>query len=89
MQCPFFLLSLYFQSARGWTPLRTGLAFLPLTAMVTIGSFASSALNRAYGAHRLVCGGFLLYALGFAGLVALADDAPYWRIALCFPSGFA
>jgi DHA2 family methylenomycin A resistance protein-like MFS transporter len=33
-----------------------------------------------------VCGGFLLYALGFAGLVALADDAPYWRIALCFPA---
>lgn len=82
----FFLLSLYFQSARGWSPLRTGLAFLPLTVMVTIGSFASGALNRAYGAHRLVCGGFLLYALGFAGLVALADDAPYWRIALCFPA---
>lgn len=82
----FFLLSLYFQSARGWSPLRTGLAFLPLTVMVTIGSFASGALNRTYGAHRLVCAGFLLYALGFAGLVALADDAPYWRIALCFPA---
>ncbi|MFL9957962.1 MFS transporter [Paraburkholderia nemoris] len=86
----FFLLSLYFQSARGWSPLRTGLAFLPLTVMVTIGSFVSGALNRTYGAHRLVCAGFLLYALGFAGLVALADDAPYWRIALCFPAvGFA
>ena len=86
----FFLLSLYFQSARGWSPLQTGLAFLPLTVMVAIGSFASGALNRTYGAHRLVCAGFLLYALGFAGLVALADDAPYWRIALCFPAvGFA
>lgn len=82
----FFLLSLYFQSARGWSPLQTGLAFLPLTAMVAIGSFASGALNRAYGAQRLVCGGFLLYALGFAGLLALADNAPYWRIALCFPA---
>jgi DHA2 family methylenomycin A resistance protein-like MFS transporter len=82
----FFLLSLYFQSARGWPPLQTGLAFLPLTVMVTIGSFASGALNRAYGAHKLVCGGFLLYALGFAGLLALADDAPCWRIALCFPA---
>lgn len=82
----FFLLSLYFQSARGWPPLRTGLAFLPLTVMVTVGSFASGALNRAYGAHKLVCGGFLLYALGFVGLLALAEDAPYWRIALCFPA---
>ncbi|MCX4142414.1 MFS transporter [Paraburkholderia sp. SEWSISQ10-3 4] len=86
----FFLLSLYFQSARGWSPLQTGLAFLPLTVMVAIGSFASGALNRTYGAHRLVCAGFLLYAVGFVGLVALADDAPYWRIALCFPAvGFA
>ncbi|MFM0181966.1 MFS transporter [Paraburkholderia aspalathi] len=86
----FFLLSLYFQSARGWSPLQTGLAFLPLTVMVAIGSFASGALNRTYGAHRLVCAGFLLYAVGFVGLVALADNAPYWRIALCFPAvGFA
>ncbi|MFM0429483.1 MFS transporter [Paraburkholderia aspalathi] len=86
----FFLLSLYFQSTRGWSPLQTGLAFLPLTVMVAIGSFASGALNRTYGAHRLVCAGFLLYAVGFVGLVALADDAPYWRIALCFPAvGFA
>ncbi|MFM0340434.1 MFS transporter [Paraburkholderia fungorum] len=86
----FFLLSLYFQSARGWAPLQTGLAFLPLTAMVTIGSFASAALNRTYGAQRLVSGGFLLYALGFAGLLALAGNAPYWWIALCFPAiGFA
>ncbi|CAE6748537.1 Drug efflux pump JefA [Paraburkholderia aspalathi] len=86
----FFLLSLYFQSTRGWSPLQTGLAFLPLTVMVAIGSFASGALNRTYGAHRLVCAGFLLYAVGFVGLVALADNAPYWRIALCFPAvGFA
>lgn len=82
----FFLLSLYFQSARGWPPLQTGLAFLPLTAAVAIGSFVSGALNRAHGARRLVCGGFLLYAAGFVGLLALADHAPYWRIALCFPA---
>jgi MFS transporter, DHA2 family, methylenomycin A resistance protein len=82
----FFLLSLYFQSARGWPPLQTGLAFLPLTATVAIGSFVSGALNRAYGARRLVSGGFLLYAAGFAGLLALAEHAPYWRIALCFPA---
>lgn len=82
----FFLLSLYFQSVRGWQPLQTGIAFLPLTVMVTIGSFFFGALNRTYGANKLVCSGFLLYALGFAGLLALANNAPYWRIALCFPA---
>lgn len=82
----FFLLSLYFQSDRGWTALQTGLAFLPLTVMVTLGSFTCGRLTRAYGARALLCAGFALYALGFVGLYALAGDAPYWRIALCFPA---
>lgn len=81
-----FLLSLYFQEGRGWQSLRTGLAFLPLTVMVTAGSFSAGKLGAAYGTRRVVVAGFLLYAIGFAGLLALANDAPYWRIALCFPA---
>lgn len=82
----FFLLSLYFQSDRGWSPLKTGLAFLPLTAMVTLGSFTCGRLTRAYGVRAVLCLGFTLYALGFIGLFALASDAPYWRIAVCYPA---
>jgi MFS transporter, DHA2 family, methylenomycin A resistance protein len=82
----FFLLSLYFQNVRGLPPLQTGLSFLPLTAMVTLGSFISGSLSKRFGARLLVCGSFLLYSAGFAGLIALADDASYWRIALCFPA---
>lgn len=82
----FFLLSLYFQTDRGWSPLETGLAFLPLTAMVTLGSFTCGRLTRAYGARAVLCAGFGLYTLGFIGLFALAVDAPYWRIALCYPA---
>ena len=81
-----FLLSLYFQEGRGWQSLRTGLAFLPLTVMVTAGSFSAGRLGAAFGTQRVVLMGFLLYALGFAGLLALAHEAPYWRIALCFPA---
>ena len=82
----FFLLSVYFQTERGWSPLDTGLAFLPLTAMVTLGSFTCGRLTRAYGARAVLCAGFGLYTLGFIGLFALATDAPYWRIALCYPA---
>ncbi|MGC3525901.1 MFS transporter [Pseudomonas aeruginosa] len=81
----FFLLSLYFQTIRGWGALQTGVAFLPLTVSVTIGSFSSGALGKRYGTLRLVGSGFLLYAAGFLGLYAVADNGPYWRIALCFP----
>ncbi|MDT3250017.1 MFS transporter [Serratia sp. root2] len=81
----FFLLSLYFQTVRGWSPLQSGLAFLPLTIMVTLGSFVSGRLVQAFGAGRVVYGSLLLYTLGFGGLLALAASVPYWRIALCFP----
>lgn len=81
-----FLLSVYFQEGRGWQSLRTGLAFLPLTVMVTAGSFSAGKLSAAYGPRRVVVAGFLLYAAGFGGLLALADGASYWRVALCFPA---
>ncbi|QPS88050.1 MFS transporter [Serratia plymuthica] len=81
----FFLLNLYFQEVRGWSPLQSGLAFLPLTIMVTLGSFVSGRLIQAFGAGRVVYWSLLLYALGFGGLLALAESPPYWRIALCFP----
>ncbi|UII63941.1 MFS transporter [Xanthomonas translucens] len=82
----FFLLSLYFQKDRGWSALETGLAFLPLTAMVTLGSFTCGRLTRRYGARAVLFTGFGLYTLGFSGLFGLADDAPYWRIAVCYPA---
>lgn len=81
-----FLLSLYFQEGRGWPAWQTGLAFLPLTVMVAGGSFSASRLCRAYGARHVVVGGFLLYALGFAGLLGLANATSYWRVALYFPA---
>lgn len=81
----FFVLSLYFQTVRGWSPLQSGLAFLPLTMMVTLGSFISGRLVRVLSAERVIFYSLLLYALGFAGLLALVDSPSYWRIALCFP----
>lgn len=82
----FFLLSLYFQQTLNWSPLATGMAFLPLSILVAIGSFISGWLNQRIGPLRLVAGCCVLYAAGFAGLFALADAASYWRVALCFPA---
>lgn len=82
----FFLLSLYFETERGWSSLDTGLAFLPLTVLVTMGSFSAGKLNRRFGPLVLIAGCCGLYAAGFAGLILAGDNAPYWRIALCFPA---
>ncbi|MFM0961212.1 MFS transporter [Yersinia enterocolitica] len=82
----FFLLSMYFQQIRGWSPFDTGMAFLPLTVMVTMGSFISGKLNKVFGPLLLISGCCILYAAGFASLFDLGDDVPYWRIALFFPA---
>lgn len=81
-----FLLSLYFQENRGWPAWQCGLAFLPLTVMVTAGSFLAGRLCRAYGSRQIVVTGFLLYAVGFAGLLTMSIETSYWRLALCFPA---
>ncbi|TPG58329.1 MFS transporter [Ewingella americana] len=82
----FFLLSMYFQQIRGWSPFDSGMAFLPLTVMVTTGSFISGKLNKVFGPIRLISGCCVLYAVGFVGLFGLRDDVPYWHIALFFPA---
>ncbi|WP_054687826.1 MFS transporter [Pantoea stewartii] len=81
----FFLLSLYFSTLRNWSSLNVGLAFLPLTLIVTLGSFSAGKLNSLFGPFRLIAGCCGLYAAGFAGLMILSENASYWQIALCFP----
>jgi len=82
----FFLLSLYFETVRGWSSLDAGLAFLPLTLLVTLGSFSAGKLNRLFGPFWLIAGCCGLYVAGFAGLLILRENAPYWRVAVCFPA---
>ncbi|HEY4373886.1 MAG TPA: MFS transporter [Burkholderiales bacterium] len=77
-----FVFSLYFQQQRGYSPLVTGLAFLPLTAVVTAGNMVSGRLTRACGAFWPVLGGLLCCAAGFAGMLPAGEHTPYWLLAL-------
>jgi len=75
-----FDLSLYFQHQLDYSPMRTGLAFLPLTIVVPIGSLVSKRAVAWLGPRRLVAGACMLAALGFTGLWAIVScfsDAPF------------
>ena len=80
-----FVLSLYLQRIRGFAPLQAGLAFLPLTAVVTVGSLASGRLVRAYGPRVSVSGAFIVYAVGFLGLLTALPSEAVWPAALAMP----
>jgi hypothetical protein len=67
------MLTYYFQAVLGWSPLHTGVAFLPLSVAVSVSGFAvSSRLARTVSARWLVAGGLALAAAGI-GMLATLD----------------
>jgi MFS transporter, DHA2 family, methylenomycin A resistance protein len=85
-----FTLSLYFQQVRAYSPLLTGLAFLPLTALVTAGSMSAARFVRTVGPRWPICVALGIYTTGFLGLLMSTDTSPYWLIALPMPAiGFS
>lgn len=89
----FFVTSLDWQQARGYSPLAAGLAFLPMTIMVALGSIMSNRLVKRCGRRGSMCAAFGLYAAGALGLLAAAPASSYWLavaplLAIGLASGF-
>ncbi len=63
----FLFLTYYLQQNRGYSPIKTGLAFLPMTgAVLIVAPFVSSVLLSRVGPRVLVSGGMLLCGIGMA-----------------------
>lgn len=73
----FFVNAQYLQYAKGYTPLGTGVAILPLPIGMIVVSRRSSQLGRRLGARRVVSGGLVLLAAGLVGLSLLRPSTPY------------
>jgi len=80
-----FLLSLYFQRIKGYSPLMAGLSFLPLTAVMAFGSMSSGTLLRRYGLRLPMCVAFGFYAMGCLILLFSSPTSPYWLAAMPMP----
>jgi MFS transporter, DHA2 family, methylenomycin A resistance protein len=74
----FFTFSIEYQTVRGDSPLQTGLAFLPLTAMVALGGLTSGRVVKLCGSRGSMCTAFGLYAAGSLGMLALGRTAFGW-----------
>ncbi|MBO0844590.1 MAG: MFS transporter, partial [Nocardioides sp.] len=72
------MLTYYFQAVLGWGPLRTGVAFLPLSAAVAVSGYAvSGALARIVPARWLVASGVALAGAGMGVLATLDLGSGY------------
>ena len=78
-----FMMSLYFQEVRGWSPGSTGVRLLPLTVGTLVGPFLIyRRLSRRFGHPVLLVAGFVCSALGVAVLSTTDAHSDYVVIAL-------
>ncbi len=77
-----FVLSLFFQQARGDSPLQAGLAFLPMTALLAASNLLAPSVSRRMGSRVTMLGGEVLLAVGFLALIAVNVHSPWWAVAL-------
>src|SRR5207302_4693107 len=77
----FFLLTQYYQFARGYSPLEAGLAGLPAALTLVALSPRSAALAQRYGAPRVMALGLVVVAGGLGIMSTLSPDTPYPVIA--------
>nr|WP_296770799.1 DHA2 family efflux MFS transporter permease subunit [Rhodococcus sp. (in: high G+C Gram-positive bacteria)] len=75
----FLFLTYYLQGLRGYTPLQTGVAFLPLPVSIAITSIVIAPRSLArFGPKPLLAGGPLLAAAALAILSTISLTSNYW-----------
>jgi len=79
-----FVMSLYLQQFAGYTPLQTGLAYVPLTLAFIAANLLGGRLLASRGFRVTILSGLLLCASGFAWLGRLGDGDSYLWILPAF-----
>ena len=73
----FYFLSLYMQEVLGFSPLRTGVAYLPITVGFIVVAGVGARLIGRTGAKWLMTAGMLVTAVAFLLLARLPDQGSY------------
>jgi EmrB/QacA subfamily drug resistance transporter len=80
-----FLLSQFFQTVQGYSPLGSGLRILPWTLMPMFVAPVAGALSDKIGGARIMGTGLVLQAAGLASMAALTTATiPYWQLVVPF-----
>jgi MFS family permease len=74
----FLFLTYYFQVNLGWSPLRSGFAFLPFSLGVILGAGVVSQILPRTGPKALMVPGLVMAVAGMLWLTTIDQDTPYW-----------
>jgi len=73
----WFFLSLYLQQVQGYSPLKAGVTFLPMTLCIAAGSALVSRVVTRIGPKRLLIAGMALQAIGLLLLTNISAGGSY------------
>ena len=73
----FYLQTLFLQQVLGWSPLRTGLSYLPFGVSISVAIGIGTGLLPKVGAKKLLLTGFTFCAIAMALLTRLSLHASY------------
>jgi EmrB/QacA subfamily drug resistance transporter len=73
----FFFLSLYTQQLLGWSPLKAGLAYLPVTVVIGISAGLGSQLVNKIGFKKIMIAGPIFLAVGLWMLTGIPVHGTY------------
>jgi MFS transporter, DHA2 family, methylenomycin A resistance protein len=73
-----FVFSLYFQRVNNWTPLETGLAFVPMMGAVLPVNLIAARVTERIGAPATIAAGAALAAFGCLALLGIEHGTSYW-----------
>jgi EmrB/QacA subfamily drug resistance transporter len=76
----FFFISLYMQGVLGYSAVKAGAAFLPLTILIILVAPIAGRSSDRFGSRWLMTGGMLLIAVQLLYLSRLSVDETYWQI---------
>ncbi|MCU6500356.1 MFS transporter [Rugamonas sp. A1-17] len=79
-----FLFSLFFQYAWAYSPLDTGLAFLPMTGSIMAANLLCGRLMVRHGHRVVLVSGISLAALGYLAMLPFVGDGRYAHIGVQF-----
>ncbi|MET8093329.1 MFS transporter [Micromonospora sp. NPDC005220] len=74
-----FFFAVYLQNVVGWSAFRTGIALLPMTLLLLVGSARAGALSARIGPRLPLAIGPVIAALGLLLLRGVGPGASYWR----------
>jgi EmrB/QacA subfamily drug resistance transporter len=69
----YFFAAIYLQNGLHFSPVKAGLAFVPLALLTAVVATFSPAISARFGAHRTVAAGLGLMAVSIAGIATVGE----------------